>query len=395
MNMINKLLIITLLFFSSCSIKDNLGQELNKNDSDLIKKMNEKYSNKIKFSINDNHVSCLNLIKIDDLESLPEEINLLTKLDSIIIYKTNINDKKIDLKNIKGLKYIKVGYLNLSEYQLLFNESIDDITIYFCNFNKFPESIKNADLKKISFYRLGKEYENIIPKKLIYPNLEEIKFSSVNFDTYPEIISNKLRKIEVYNQETLQNLPKSYSKNRYETIKLMNCENLKTLDGILNNSQESLKEFELSDMNKEFKIPFDDLSKCKNLEILDLSGRYYSHIKELEKYDFYINFKKLKVLVYTGIPIDHVVPQIKELKELEYLGLNKNRITTLPIEIRELPNLKRIYISENPFEILPAEMFDVDRQVKTEIYSSYGWDIVPEFLRKEDVERGYSIHKVN
>ncbi|MBB3701386.1 hypothetical protein KMW28_26705 [Flammeovirga yaeyamensis] len=391
--MINKLFIIILLFFFSCSTKDNLEQKLNKDDSDIIKKIQEKYADKIKFSINENHVSCVDLIEIGELESFPNEINQLTKLDSIIISKTNINDKIIDLRGINGLKFLDLSHLNLSNYQLYLNDGIEEITLYYCNFDKFPESIKNADLKKISFYSLGEEYENIFPKTLTYPNLEEIKFSRVNFYNYPDLFSNKLRKIELFNNETLKELPKSYFKNSFETVKFLACEKLSNLDGLLKNSQESLKYFDFNDIYDMTTIPFDDLKKCKNLEDLRISGQYWNHMKDESVYDIFYGFKNLKTLIYRDLPVERILPEIKNLQKLEYLSFYGCYIKTVPKEIRDLPNLEALILTGTSVESLPAEMFDVDRVNKTRLEVDGGWGVIPEFLSEKDVERGYKIEE--
>ncbi|MBB3701389.1 hypothetical protein KMW28_26720 [Flammeovirga yaeyamensis] len=390
--MINKLLITILLFFFSCSTKDNLGQKLNKNDSDLINKIQEKYADKIKYSIKDNHVSCVDLIKMGELESFPDEIKQLSKLDSLHISKTSINNKKLDLRSIKGLKYLYLGHLNLDEYQLLFNENINEIVIYFCTFNKFPEAINNADLKKISFYT-GEDYENILPKTLTYPNLEEIYFNGVDFGTYPDIISNKLIKLELHNTEILQELPKSYCKNKFETLQFSRCEKLSNLNGLLKNSQESLKNFEFVKMNDMATIPFDDLSKCKNLEKLRISGQYWNHMKDESVYDVFYGFKNLKTLIYRDLPVERILPEIKNLQKLEYLSFYGCYVKTVPKEIRDLPNLEALILTGTSVESLPAEMFDVDRVNKTRLEVDGGWGVIPEFLSEKDVERGYKIEE--
>ncbi|MBB3701383.1 hypothetical protein KMW28_26690 [Flammeovirga yaeyamensis] len=391
--MINKLLIISLLFFFSCSNKKSIEQKLNKNDYEIISKISEKFKDKIKFSISGDHVSKVVLFELGEIETFPKEIYNFTNLDSLLINKTTIIDNKIDLRSIKGLKYLDFTELNLNDYQLIFNESINEIVIYYCTFEKFPESIKNADLKKISFYNLGKEYEKILPKKLTYPNLEEINFSSVQLNNYPDIISNKLKKLELYNNETLKELPQSYSKHKFTTIELLNCENLSNLNGLLKNSQESLKYFDFSKMNDMATIPFDDLKKCKNLEDLRISGQYWNHMKDESVYDVFYGFKNLKTLIYRDLPVERILPEIKNLQKLEYLSFYGCYIKTVPKEIRDLPNLEALILTGTSVESLPAEMFDVDRVNKTRLEVDGGWGVIPEFLSEEDVERGYKIEE--
>ncbi|NME73051.1 hypothetical protein [Flammeovirga aprica] len=84
--MTDKLLLILMIFLVSCSMRGNNEVTLNENDQLILDILDQKYDGKIKFTVKDNYVSKIKLIKMGMMSSLPEELSRFKQLDSIYIY---------------------------------------------------------------------------------------------------------------------------------------------------------------------------------------------------------------------------------------------------------------------------------------------------------------------
>ncbi len=94
--------------------------------------------------------------------------------------------------------------------------------------------------------------------------------------------------------------------------------------------------------NSELPPPISDAS-------LDKQKRY-TDLTEALRYP-----QNVYILDLTGLGIDSVPSEIKNLKKLQILILNDNFLETLPKEICELPNLQIIRASDNNIHYLPSE----------------------------------------
>ncbi len=76
----------------------------------------------------------------------------------------------------------------------------------------------------------------------------------------------------------------------------------------------------------------------------------------LESFENIKNLKNLKTLDLSHSKIKEIQNNIFQIKSLEYLVFDENKIVNIPIEIKALQNLKSIHISQNPLINVPNQV---------------------------------------
>lgn len=251
-------------------------------------------------------------ITLDNVESLPNEIGCLEKLEYLYIRGVS-NCKNIDkLKNLKKLEirnaYINMDFsINLSELKLL--ESLEIV----CKMKEFPVTINNiVNLKELTLF-----------------DHSENKFH------LPESLKNLklLEKLKIHNKIDCEEIP----------IVITEFKNLRELD--------------LSFKSENLVFP-KEMEKLEKLEKLTIKRSNITEIPEV-----ICSLPSLKILYLGGNKIEKIPDSIVKLTKLEILDLNGNNISYLPSVIGELKNLRILnlisnYIIKIPYEIHQLESLE-------------------------------------
>ncbi|NME73052.1 hypothetical protein, partial [Flammeovirga aprica] len=221
--MTNKLLLILMIFLVSCSLQGNKEITLNENDQLILDILDQKYDGKIKFTVKDNYVSKIKLTKMGMMNSLPEELSRFEQLDSLYIYKTSFEDKKIDVRKVKTLKYIGFNSIDLSDYNIYLNNKIEDILLSRCAFTKYPEAISKANIKKLEIGGFSTDYQKIFPMEIGGSALKEVIFHYVDFEKLPDIKTPNELSLSVIQHDNIVQLPESYLHHKYKMLIISGC----------------------------------------------------------------------------------------------------------------------------------------------------------------------------
>ncbi len=136
-----------------------------------------------------------------------------------------------------------------------------------------------------------------------------------------------------------------------ENIQLRNSDKISSLDKI--------EYLDISDRNTE-KLP-EDLSGCKNLKVLNMSGN------DIESLEQVCELTSLNILIAKKCKISSIPKNIKNLKELLILDLSENLIDSIPDEIITLPNIISLILKGNKIKSVPSDISELINLLKLDI----------------------------
>lgn len=268
----------------SCEIKQN-SEEFTLTEINSLKS----YDNLDSLPINFNQVYRLNLSK-KNLLKLPQIVFKLPNLQELDVSENKLSD----LNGIDKLEKLQILNIGMNNFRIFPNEitklkKLKVLDIYWNDIKTFPETF----------------YKNNL-------NIEELDMTNLfNFD----FVSN-LTKIHQFKNLIRLNLGNNQIPKL--TIQFNKLNNLTEFGYI---RQEKINTVNI----------LTDLSSCKRLKILHLSG---NHIKTLPK-------------------------EIALLNSLEILNLYQNELKELPDETLNMKNLKELTLIDNPVETLKIKKFEV------------------------------------
>ncbi|CAF0949418.1 unnamed protein product [Rotaria sp. Silwood1] len=254
----------------------------------------------------------LRFIDLPNLSNIPSTINNLQSLQQLEINKTNINS--LDLESLYSLKSILISLNpNLISLNMKNLSLVATISVTY-----------NQQLKTMTLENLPKLY---ISEFYSLSSLEEISFENVLSLSTISIVSNpKLKSISFINIPTIKSLI------------LSECELTTFPESIL-----TLKSLQTLNMksNKLSALPLTFSTDLPNLKILNLENNQFQgyifqppliYVRELYLNDNSFTF----------------IDGIGKYKSLSILQLNKNQISSIPLEITGIsPTLTRLFIENN------------------------------------------------
>jgi Leucine-rich repeat (LRR) protein len=113
-------------------------------------------------------------------------------------------------------------------------------------------------------------------------------------------------------------------------------------------------------------------TQLKNLEELHLN---YTEIKVFEGIE---NFTKLKVLDFSGSPMDTLSDEICKLHQLTYLNLEGMKISSLPEDIGKLTKLTYLDFSNTAIKKVPASINELINLEKLYLESNRNIKTLPD-----------------
>ena len=320
-------------------------------------------------------------------DSLPD-FSRFTKLKEL-----NLSGNNFTTLSKKSLPNVPLKWLDLSDnpwkkIKFRRNDSLSTLNLNKIGYSKIPRSIKK--LKELKFVQFEHNHLTRIPRyirKFIY--LQEVTF---NFNKIAlserdirilqnvqliQFINNELyelpdnfgdlknaRKINLA-QNHLSHLPASFSelenlesiifyKNEFEKIpsEIFNLKNLEELDFYYNDLIEIPDSLNQLESLQVLFLAFNSISEIPETlkELAELKKIYLHHNQIIAVPKWLGEFTHLEVLDL-GFNKIVAIPDLSNAVELIEVDVQQNLLSDLPWSLLELPNLKIIYIRDNPFLI--------------------------------------------
>lgn len=117
----------------------------------------------------------------------------------------------------------------------------------------------------------------------------------------------------------------------------------------------------------------DSIINFTNMEILDVSGNTFSRLP----LDFG-RLKKLRVIMMNGCPnldIKHIFKSLRLCPNIQYLYINKSKLTVLPREVGDIDSLKVLSITNNEIKTIPIEITKLTQIKEIDISGNANIDI--------------------
>ena len=292
-------------------------------------------------------------INSEGLDSLPAEIFVLQNLRTLSLTDNEFTEIPSGIAKLSRLEYLVmydnkikrvpswIGQLKYLETLILPRNEIDNIS---------PEIKHLTKLKDLS---IGANKLKHLPNEIIHlTSLEELSIGENEISYLPEGISN-LKKL-VYldlGSNKFERLPARIG----ELVKIRNLNisrNLiKELPATLSNlhllQEFYLYENPLSSSISQFVFPI-------SIEILEFSGKDITSLPPSLQY-----CEKLSHLEIAESSIGEIPEWIGNMKNLEWLFIEKGKIKTIPNSIAELKKLKVLRFSENNIDSMPPSFYSL------------------------------------
>lgn len=272
------------------------------------------------------------------------------------IRELKLNDcglKKIP-RSIKKLKNLKSLELDKNEIHKIPGfiakmKSLEDINL---NFNGIQ--VSKADLKKLKHVKIiqfiANDLESLPDNIDVLQGARKLNFSKNKLKSLPQSISQL---------DSLESL--IFYKNNFDSIPfaVLDLDGLTELDFYYNNisvipsSIDRLQKLKMLfvSYNKIDKIP----ASLQNL--VELKKLYIHHNELIGLPPWIAYFKDLEVLD-VGYNKLAVLPDFSTAISLKEVDVQKNNLSEVPWSILKLPNIERLFIRDNPFELTEDEAIE-------------------------------------
>lgn len=266
-------------------------------------------------------------LEFNRINFISDSINKLQKLSLLILRGNKLESFPDNCENLFNLKILDLS-LNL-----IFNiesickiQSLEVLKIFGNDIREIPKDIcKLTNLKSLE---LNCNKISDFPKTC--KNLHELKIL--------DLIHNNLKDItNIFNIKSLERLYLEHNRVSDIPINISNMENLDTLN--LSN-------------NYIFVLP-KEVKKCLKLSDLDLSNNYLSNVEII------CELKNLNRLVLNSNKISKIPNTIYNLKNLHVLDLSNNNIVNLPKELKNCSELISLELKFNKIKHIPIELFQM------------------------------------
>lgn len=281
-----------------------------------------------------NKLQKLRILDISDnrINTLPDEITVLTGLEYLNIAANGMMTLPADIGNLEKLEYLDVSYNKLNDLPKSFWD-LQSLTTIEANFNQF--------------YRIESGIGNLVL-------LKNLNFSHNRIKDIPNTIGS-LKSLETFNLSfnKISGLPDSFC----------GLNRLKTLDLTANSLPELPEKFGelialetcLLSSNRIRVLPH-SFYELDNLVVFKLDNCELEYLDEKTG-----NLKALRILHLGGNKLGSLPKSIGELRNLEELLLFNNQLLSLPIEAGNLENLKILNLSSNKLKEFPEVVLKLSK----------------------------------
>ncbi|MCP4438786.1 MAG: hypothetical protein GY810_07565 [Aureispira sp.] len=277
------------------------------------------------------------------LEELPESFGQLQNLAKL---KLNSNELQVLPESFGQLRSLKELYLNFNKLQVL-PESFGQLSnlrlleIGFQELSNLPESFGDlANLEELTI-EVDKG-ESSLPESFgELSRLTHLDLRQVDIVSFPESFGHLHNLLDLkLNWKAVQYMPKSVGELQYiKTLDLTDAEfKQESFDWLCHWTQ--LEALALGSNQFDF-LP-ESFGQLNNLKVLDLTMNWLNTLPE------YIGtFKHLTQLHLWGNKLSTLPESLGQLQHLEELYLHRNRFTALPVSIGNLQSLKTLNVANN------------------------------------------------
>lgn len=295
-------------------------------------------------------------ISSDSLTELNLSKNKWEKLrfsKSYTVKSLKLNDCELDkvprsIKKLKKLKRLELSGNMIRKLPSFIKKmrSLEEININFNGIQVSEKDIRKLkDLKIVQF--IGNEIEYIPDNISELRSVKKLNFSQNNISSLPNSMAelDSLESLILY-------------KNNFDSIPdlVFSIRTLTELDFYYNNLTEIPASINrLASLELLF-LSYNSITKIpEELRDLDNLLKLYIHHNELVGLPpWIVEFKKLEVLD-VGYNKLAVLPDLSSLKSLKEVDVQENYLSELPWGILSLPNIERVFIRDNPYEITQDE----------------------------------------
>ncbi|MEZ4903888.1 MAG: leucine-rich repeat domain-containing protein [Spirosomataceae bacterium] len=255
-----------------------------------------------------------------ELEKIPDVIYRFKELKELNLSDNLLKSASIDLAQLPKLRHIWLNGNQLTDSSLYLppNKTLAVLNIQNNRFRDVPQAVR--DCKKLSSLWLGYNKLTQLNERSFkgLRKLQDLNLYSCDIETLPKNIA-QLRRLEVldlyYNQ--LSELPRSLGRMR------------------------KLQQLALSNNQLEELPP---LKRLKRLQTL------YIHHNKLAMLPSSIRqLKRLRILDINNNQFSTLPSQIGQLRRVEDLDISRNNLSEVPKDLLRLPQLKKLYLRDNPF----------------------------------------------
>jgi len=303
--------------------------------------------------------------------------------DSLPNFSRFVNLKELNLSgnnfttlSKKSLPNVPLKWLDLSDnpwekIKFKRNDSLATLNLNNIGYDKIPRSIKK--LKGLKFVQFEHNHLTRVPRFIRkFKHLREItfNFNEISLSERDIRILQNVQLIQLIHNE-LYELPENFGD-------LKNAKKINLAQNHLSHLPTSFSELEKLESiifykNEFEKIP-SEIFNLKNLEELDF---YYNDLAEIP--DSLDQLENLKVLFLAFNSISEIPETLKELTELKKLYLHHNQIIAVPVWLGEFPNLEVLDLGFNKIVVLPdlsnaIELIEVD--VQQNLLSDLPWSLL-------------------
>ncbi|XP_048575726.1 protein flightless-1 homolog isoform X2 [Nematostella vectensis] len=267
------------------------------------------------------------------LETLPDELSHLPKLEHLSVKENKLNNIHGDLSTLKHLRVINARNNELKNSGIpgdIFGlEDLLTVDFSYNQLHEVPPELENA--KALIVLSLSNNKISVIPNQL-FINLIDLIYLDLS-DNCLETIPPQLRRLVNLQTLILNNNPLLHAQLR----QLPSLAQLHTLH--LKNTQRTIMNFP----NK--------LEGLANLADLDLSHNDLPRVPE----PVYL-ISSLKRVNLSHNAITELSSLIDTWTQLEHLNVSRNQLTSLPVALCKLVKIKRLFLNGNNinFEGLPT-----------------------------------------
>lgn len=256
-----------------------------------------------------------------NVEKLPWWLKYRKRINKIYAFNNPIPMSRRNVRRMRNITHLQISIM-----------SDDSVPDYFS---------KLVKLKKLVFY--NSKIDKLPSNFWKLSNLEVFILYKDNFTEIPEVC---------FKLPNLRHLDFYYNRIRFIPMGIIKCDSLEEL--FLSFNQISI-------------IP-DAMQSMKNLR------KFYIHHNNIEEIPNWINSLTNLEIFDIGYNDISKLPNLSNLKKLESLDIQSNKIQDFPFDYLNLPSLKTIFLSNNPFKINSLDLKKIN--IQKAIFEKSGGKII-------------------